>query len=90
MDSFSDEEEMYQQPAYGFQEQWRLEGPTDQQGARNSDYKMKIDLPTFNGKTDLDWIEDVKNFFDYMNTPKDKKVKLVAKRRSFEVETTPN
>ncbi|KAA0061454.1 reverse transcriptase [Cucumis melo var. makuwa] len=46
------------------------------------DYKMKIDLPTYNGKRDiesfLDWIKNIENFFNYMDTPDRKKMHLVA------------
>ncbi|XP_022138328.1 uncharacterized protein LOC111009540 isoform X2 [Momordica charantia] len=53
-----------------------------ERGGVRTDFKMKIDLPTFNGKMDvetfLDRVKNVENFFDYTNTPEDKKVKLVA------------
>lgn len=43
---------------------------------------MKIDLPSFSGKLDLepflDWIKNVESFFEYMSTPESKKVKLVS------------
>ncbi|KAA0056058.1 reverse transcriptase [Cucumis melo var. makuwa] len=46
------------------------------------DYKMKIDLPTYNGKRDiesfLDWVKNTKNFFNYMDTLDRKKVHSVA------------
>ena len=46
------------------------------------DYKMKIDLPTYDGKRNieafLDWIKKSENFFNYMDTPERKKVHLVA------------
>ena len=46
------------------------------------DYKMKIDLSTYNGKRDiesfLDWIKNTENFFNYMDTLERKKVHLVA------------
>lgn len=42
------------------------------------DYKMKIDLPIYNGKRDiktfLDWLKNTENFFNYMNTSEHKKV----------------
>lgn len=51
-------------------------------GFERQDYKMKIGIPTFNGKLDvevfLDWIKDVANFFNYMDTPEEKKVKSMA------------
>ena len=46
------------------------------------DYKMKIDLPMYDGKRNieafLDWIKSTENFFNYMDTPERKKVHLVA------------
>ena len=43
---------------------------------------MKVDLPTFNGRMDmekfLDWVKNVEKFFDYANTLEHKKVRLVA------------
>ncbi|KAA0057344.1 RNA-directed DNA polymerase-like protein [Cucumis melo var. makuwa] len=46
------------------------------------DYKMKLDLPTYNGKCDiesfLDRIKNTENFFKYMDTPDRKKVHLMA------------
>ncbi|KAG2674841.1 hypothetical protein I3760_13G155900 [Carya illinoinensis] len=48
----------------------------------NSNFKVKIDLPYFNGhlhvESFLDWLLEVKNFFDYMQIPKNQQVKLVA------------
>ena len=47
-------------------------------------FHMKMDLPSFNGQLQikgfLDWLAVVKRFFDYMEIPEDKKVKLVAYR----------
>lgn len=44
--------------------------------------RMKVNLPTFNGWMDvekfLDWMKNVENFFKYANTPKHKKVQIVA------------
>jgi len=46
------------------------------------EYQMKIDLPSFNGHLQiedfLDWVMEVKSFFDYMRIRKDRNVKLVA------------
>lgn len=51
-----------------------------------------MDLPSFNGQPHieafLDWIAEVKRFFDYMEIPEERKVKLVAyppQRRSIGV-----
>ena len=48
----------------------------------DQEIRMKVDLPTFNGRMDvekfLDWIKNVEIFFDYANTPEHKKVRLVA------------
>jgi hypothetical protein len=60
------------------------------QGQRNvggrepQTFRMKMDLPSFNGQLQiegfLDWLAVVERFFDYMEIPEDKKVKLVAYR----------
>ncbi|XP_059429202.1 uncharacterized protein LOC132163019 [Corylus avellana] len=58
------------------------------------EYRMKIDLPSFNGNLQiedfpsfnghlqiedfLDWVMEVERFFDYMSIREDRKVKLVA------------
>lgn len=51
-------------------------------GVDNHEFERKVDLLTFSGKLDveafLDWIKNVGNFFEYMETPKNKKVKLVT------------
>ena len=48
----------------------------------NFEYQLKMELFTFNGQLHieefLDWINEVVRFFDYMEIPDDKKVKLVA------------
>ena len=47
-------------------------------------FRMKMDLPSFNGQLQiegfLDWLVLVERFFDYMDIPEDKRVKLVAYR----------
>ena len=46
------------------------------------DFKMKVDLPNFSGKLDIeafiDWVKNVESFFEYIETAEDKKVKMVA------------
>ena len=46
------------------------------------DYRMKVELPSFNGNVsieeNLDWVNEVEKFFDYMGTTDDKQVCLVA------------
>lgn len=76
-DTSEEDDEFFQQhPRFA-----RGEHNADRGGVRTN-FRMEIDLPTFNGKVDvetfLDWVKNVENFFDYTNTPDDKKVKLVA------------
>lgn len=52
-------------------------------GQRNEfgNYRLRMELPEFNGQLrieDLDWISEVERFFDCMEIPDAKKVKLVA------------
>ena len=46
------------------------------------DYRMKVELPSFNGNVSieeyLDWVNEMKIFFDYMGTTNEKEVCLVA------------
>lgn len=48
----------------------------------NTQYKMKIDLPSFDERLDveefLDWASKVENFFKYADMSDEKKIKLVA------------
>lgn len=43
---------------------------------------MKMDLPNFYGRLQvedfLDWVHNVENFFDYLDIPEGRQVKLVA------------
>ena len=43
---------------------------------------MKIDFPSFDGHLHiedfLDWLHTIKNFFDCMEIPDEKRIKLVA------------
>lgn len=48
----------------------------------NRDFKIKVDLPAFDGRLHiedfLDWIHTVENFFDYAAIDENQKVKIVA------------
>ncbi|KAK9182990.1 hypothetical protein WN944_026138 [Citrus x changshan-huyou] len=58
--------------------------PENNQGPRQIDYQMKIEIPQFNGifmiDEFLDWLVEVEKFFDYWGTKEHMKVKLVAYR----------
>lgn len=61
---------------------WRNPRNYNQHYQENNGFKMKIDLPSVDEKIDIEgffrWIKNVENFFNYMNTADNKKVKLVA------------
>ena len=48
------------------------------------DYRMKVELPSFNGIVSieeyLDWVSEVEKFFDYMGTTYDKHVCLIDRK----------
>ena len=50
----------------------------------DDEFKLKVDIPTFSGDLDikgfLDWITEVDCFFEYMEIPEERKIKLVAFR----------
>lgn len=50
---------------------------------------MKVDVSTFSGNLDiedfLDWIVEIGKFFNYIDIPEEKRVKLVASRLKSEV-----
>lgn len=49
-------------------------------GHEEPEIKMKVDLPFFNGRMDvenfLDWTKNVENFFEYTNTHNNKKSQI--------------
>lgn len=54
----------------------------DNEDRRNdNEYKMKLDLHTFNSRMDietfLEWVKNVETFFKYANIPARKKVQFV-------------
>ena len=62
---------------------------------RSPDYKLKIDIPKFDRNLHiefLNWVQIVMHFFNYMETPLKKQVKLVVfkPKRGSLVGTNPN
>jgi len=78
-DELSDDEE-YVEHIF----QHNHQGQRNVGGREPQTFRMKMDLPSFNGQLQiegfLDWLTVVERFFDYMEIPEDKKVKLVAYR----------
>ena len=50
----------------------------------DGDFRLKVDISYFNGNLNIedfiDWIADIDKFFDYMEVPKEKRVRLLACR----------
>ncbi|XP_071708300.1 uncharacterized protein [Rutidosis leptorrhynchoides] len=66
------------------QQYYHRETQPARQQNRSDDFRLKVDLPSFNGtlsiKEFLDWLAGVERFFEFDDIPKNKHVKLVAYR----------
>ena len=66
------------------EEEADFENPAENYNRHNGihEYKLKMDIPTFDGRIDIedifDWIQNTEYFFEYMNIPERKRVSLVA------------
>jgi len=76
----SSDDELQNEPS--FNQNRRFRPQLDERRREPVEYKMKIDLPSYDGKCNieifLDWLKNTEIFFYYMNTPAVKKVHLVA------------
>ncbi|KAH7678920.1 hypothetical protein IHE45_06G025500 [Dioscorea alata] len=84
-DEYSEEEDDLEPNWFGCHQ------PYEGQRARNNyerverdgrDFRLRVDILSFNGSLAieefLDWIAEIDRFFDYMETPAEKRVRLVA------------
>ena len=64
-----------------------IPNPRGQLNRQTEEFKLKVDVLAFSGnlgiKEFLDWLEEIKCFFEYMEIPEEKLVKLVACDTSF-------